>query len=969
MNWDNVVAAGSAIITPLLPVPSEYSASKRSLREYYHQIVAPASDVDLFLYGLTEEEGVEKIKQIERQIRDSVLEETTTVRTKHAITICSQYPTRHIQIVLRLYKSVSEILTGFDVDCSCAAYDGKQVYASPRALASYMTQVNQIDMSRRSPSYENRLSKYSHRGFEAYWPLLDRSRIDPTIFERSFRRTLGLARLLVLEKLPTSNDRESYLERRRLERGRPPLHPYAKHAKELRGNIKDKYEDEVAEWVETDQLSDYHTFTIPYGEKFTAKRIEKLLYTKDLLLNSEWNKPKDREVHLHRHPAFFGFADAVMEDCCGFCPKPANPEEEEVAAEEGKIYVSGKVSFLTDNPGRQTIGSFNPVENDQWTAMAYVGSTEKLFQAIVDDDLAAVKEWLAQDGADVNRRDYTGRTALQLAAVCSTPQIVRCLIDNGARLVARMADGKTALHLACQRGNVEIVKLIMIKSEANEAAEEGKKILKKSSQSTSQSQPKKSAAKAKDSDDDEEMSDGAESWDDAEASDDGVHSRTTGSSYVNVLRENATEQSDNLPDREKEDELDWYDINILTWDDNSAASPLHWAIAAGHGDVVKELCSQFGADPLLPVKLLNDFDKSPRGAVMTLVLALGLEADKFTAMVTALVGVGATSSQSDTAGISAFHYFVNNSDYAVETLLKADPAAVRAVMGHVTAAGSWWAPSVTEPLITAIEKKHVSTVKMLLKEGVKAELEFSSFMKAAKVSFDKQVNQDTEENMKKFHKSVSQPLCVALESELPLVAAQLLDGGASPNTITKVGWTVIDEEYARTHQGPGETVLDIVRRKIDALEKWKPTAERTAPEALADDESYLAEFKTGSYAHFTATSQLSRAKEDYIDKLKLYNQGLEEDRKKVNSEAEKDRAIKIKQLVRDYRAVEEKLLAAEAKTFKELHPTIEYTPRPSYQWSPKTTTGPFEPKINFQRGDLTDASRAAYLELCVDPQF
>jgi hypothetical protein len=220
LDWSNVVVAGSAVVTSLLPVPAKHNASKRALRQYYHEKLAPASDVDLFLYGLTEEEAVEKIKQIEQRIRDSILAETTTIRTKNAITIASEYPTRHVQIVLRIYRSISEILTGFDVDCSCAAYDGKQVYASPRAVAAYMTQVNTIDLTRRSPSYENRLSKYSHRGFEVYWPLLDRSRIDPTIFERSFGRTLGLARLLVLEKLPTTTDREAYVDQRRAERGR-----------------------------------------------------------------------------------------------------------------------------------------------------------------------------------------------------------------------------------------------------------------------------------------------------------------------------------------------------------------------------------------------------------------------------------------------------------------------------------------------------------------------------------------------------------------------------------------------------------------------------------------------------------------------------------------------------------------------------------------------------------------------------
>lgn len=90
MDWSNVVVAGSAVVTSLLPVPEKHNGSKRALREYYHQQLAPASDVDLFLYDLTEKQAIEKIKQIEQRIRDSILTETTTVRTKNAITIASQ---------------------------------------------------------------------------------------------------------------------------------------------------------------------------------------------------------------------------------------------------------------------------------------------------------------------------------------------------------------------------------------------------------------------------------------------------------------------------------------------------------------------------------------------------------------------------------------------------------------------------------------------------------------------------------------------------------------------------------------------------------------------------------------------------------------------------------------------------------------------------------------------------------------
>lgn len=90
------------------------------------------------------------------------------------------------------------------------------------------------------------------------------------------------------------------------------------------------------------------------------------MYTKDLLLNAQWNQPKEREVYLHRHPAFFGDAEHVIGDCCGFCPRPVTNEEHKVAEEESKIYISGNVTFIKDDPGRQEIGSFNPITETDW---------------------------------------------------------------------------------------------------------------------------------------------------------------------------------------------------------------------------------------------------------------------------------------------------------------------------------------------------------------------------------------------------------------------------------------------------------------------------------------------------------------------------------------------------------------------------------------------------------------------------
>lgn len=48
-------------------------------REYYHQKLAPSSDVDLFIWGLDEDAAFEEIKQIEFNVRNAILEEVTAI--------------------------------------------------------------------------------------------------------------------------------------------------------------------------------------------------------------------------------------------------------------------------------------------------------------------------------------------------------------------------------------------------------------------------------------------------------------------------------------------------------------------------------------------------------------------------------------------------------------------------------------------------------------------------------------------------------------------------------------------------------------------------------------------------------------------------------------------------------------------------------------------------------------------------
>lgn len=69
-----------------------------------------------------------------------------------------------------MYKSPAEVLMGFDIDSCSVGYDGKNVYALERACRAITRGFNLVDMSRRSLTYEQRLFKYSKRGFAVAIP-------------------------------------------------------------------------------------------------------------------------------------------------------------------------------------------------------------------------------------------------------------------------------------------------------------------------------------------------------------------------------------------------------------------------------------------------------------------------------------------------------------------------------------------------------------------------------------------------------------------------------------------------------------------------------------------------------------------------------------------------------------------------------------------------------------------------------
>jgi len=101
------------------------------------------------------------------------------VRTDNSITLfvelgrngryINNFPLK-IQFILRVYNSITQILTGFDIDACCVAYDGNHFYGTPRFIRCKETNSIIADPDRQSKSYAFRLYKYMSRDYMIKFP-------------------------------------------------------------------------------------------------------------------------------------------------------------------------------------------------------------------------------------------------------------------------------------------------------------------------------------------------------------------------------------------------------------------------------------------------------------------------------------------------------------------------------------------------------------------------------------------------------------------------------------------------------------------------------------------------------------------------------------------------------------------------------------------------------------------------------
>jgi ankyrin repeat protein len=407
--------------------------------------------------------------------------------------------------------------------------------------------------------------------------------------------------------------------------------------------------------------------------------------------------------------------------------------------------------------------------------------------------------------------------------------------------------------------------------------------------------------------------------------------------------------------------------------------------------VIKE----YGADVLLPVKFKYN-------ALLTLMLALILPAEKAKEMAQTLLALGATSAQADINGFTAFHRYVEaNAEALLESLWETDPAGAKTAINHMSFVNS---NTCETPLQLAAKNGNLALVLKLLEQGAVTHIDFESWyvscdhgphsllcaswefrfsdgrrsffrrpktnlmttrLKSAKQSVNIQNRLDTyESNQKQYKRMVHQPLILALESAHPETAIGILEHGADPNVVTAQSATYMQEYYYG--QFTGESALDLADKHLAALRGYKgDTAISTAPVLPEGMDIFLSKFEEGTYQHWAVSEDIKWRRKTYEEDLKKHEKAKTSH---GNLRGVEEKKAAIAEAITTMEKVREILLAKGAKTFLEIHPEFkdraEIPRRRDSTSNARDTAEPFKYDFSFRGvNDVTEARKHAYLKL------
>ncbi len=165
LNWANVFVAGGIVLTTLLHLDPTRDGEPE----------IQDGDIDLYIYGLDVHSANSKLREIyDVWCRNlPVNAEKLVVRNLKTVTLISRYPSRRIQIILRLNKSPTSVLLNFDLDPCAVGFDGEEVWLLPRCARALETGYSTFTMDlvwghhlqARRATQDIRVFKYADRGF------------------------------------------------------------------------------------------------------------------------------------------------------------------------------------------------------------------------------------------------------------------------------------------------------------------------------------------------------------------------------------------------------------------------------------------------------------------------------------------------------------------------------------------------------------------------------------------------------------------------------------------------------------------------------------------------------------------------------------------------------------------------------------------------------------------------------------
>jgi hypothetical protein len=322
-----------------------------------------------------------------------------------------------------------------------------------------------------------------------------------------------------------------------------------------------------------------------------------------------------------------------------------------------------------------------------------------------------------------------------------------------------------------------------------------------------------------------------------------------------------------------------------------------------------------------------------------------------------LLDLGASPAQADLKQKSPLYYLAHSDKFDIlDIYMQHDEPAVKRAINHMAVLGTSWTPEYSSALMIALAAKNAPAASKLLGAGAQPEINIGEIVKLITASRGTNNFYDVEDAARS---SVKQPIFLAIENDLPLVAIDLLHRGANPNAVIK-----------GKYESKGRTLLDVMRQTLRTLReflverKYQSYYHSVATPLDPSDETYLSEFQSGSYKMFTA--------KDLLRNVRKLNRQTEEQAEKAKAIPDDppglvEKKAFIAELVRDYEKLEFIMLQKDAKTWDELHPP-QNVPMSIAAQVPTNKPAqlprmPWKVSFSFDVPAITDNARDGYLQL------